>query len=61
MELSTRRFAAVVFDFDETIIDLEPQHTGAHAALCRELGDDYLAMPEERRLASGNRIIDDIR
>jgi HAD superfamily hydrolase (TIGR01509 family) len=61
MELSTRRFAAVVFDFDETIIDLEPQHTGAHAALCRELGADYLSMPEERRTASGNRIIDDIR
>lgn len=60
-ELSTRRFAAVIFDFDETIINLEPQHTGAHAALCRELGSDYLSMPEERRLASGNRIIDDIR
>lgn len=60
-DLSTRAFAAIVFDFDETIIDLEPQHTGAHAALCRDLGDDYLAMPEERRKSSGMRIIDDIR
>jgi HAD superfamily hydrolase (TIGR01509 family) len=60
-ELSTRVFAAIVFDFDETIIDLEPQHTGAHAALCRDLGSDYLSMPEERRTSSGMRIIDDIR
>lgn len=52
---------AVVFDFDETIIDLEPQHTGAHAALCREMGSDYSAMPLEMRTASGSRIIDDIR
>ncbi len=60
-ELSTRAFAAIIFDFDETIIDLEPQHTGAHAALCRELGSDYLSMPEERRKSSGMRIVDDIR
>lgn len=51
----------VIFDFDETLIDLEPQHTGAHAALCRDLGADYLALPESFRTASGNRIIDDIR
>jgi len=51
----------VVFDFDETIIDLEPQHTGAHAALCRDLGCDYGEIPEERRTASGMRIIDDVR
>ena len=60
-ELSTQAFSAIIFDFDETIIDLEPQHTGAHAALCRDLGDDYFAMPEERRKSSGMRIIDDIR
>ena len=51
----------MIFDFDETIIDLEPQHTGAHAALCRDLGNDYLEIPEQRRKASGLRIIDDIR
>jgi beta-phosphoglucomutase len=51
----------VLFDFDETIIDLEPQHTGAHAALCRDLGADYASMPESMRTASGSRIVDDIR
>ncbi len=56
-----RRFSAAVFDFDETIIDLEPQHTKAHVALCREYGSDYAAMPESFRLGSGRRIIDDIR
>ena len=61
MQLSTRDFAAAIFDFDETIIDLEPQHTAAHAALCRDLGSDYAAMPESFRLGSGRRIIDDIR
>ncbi len=55
------RAAAFIFDFDETIIDLEPQHTGAHAALCRDLGSDYEQMPESFRTGSGRRIIDDIR
>ncbi len=59
--LYTRRFAAAIFDFDETIIDLEPQHTAAHAALCRDLGVDYADMPESFRKGSGRRIIDDIR
>jgi HAD superfamily hydrolase (TIGR01509 family) len=53
--------AAFVFDFDETIIDLEPQHTGAYEALCRDLGSDYQQMPESFRTGSGRRIIDDIR
>ncbi len=55
------RAAAFIFDFDETIIDLEPQHTGAHAALCRDHGNDYEQMPESFRKGSGRRIIDDIR
>jgi HAD superfamily hydrolase (TIGR01509 family) len=59
--LYTRRFAAAIFDFDETIVDLEPQHTAAHAALCRDQGNDYAQMPESFRLGSGRRIIDDIR
>ncbi len=50
-----------IFDFDETIIDLEPQHTAAYEALCRELGSDYEQMPESFRTGSGRRIIDDIR
>lgn len=61
MDLSTHGFAAAVFDFDETIIDLEPQHTAAHAALCRDYGSDYAAMPAAFRHGSGRRIIDDIR
>ena len=52
---------AIILDFDETIIDLEPQHTAAHAALCRDQGADYLDMPEGFRRGSGRRIIDDIR
>lgn len=52
---------AFVFDFDETIIDLEPQHTAAYIALCRDLGSDYATMPESFRTGSGRRIIDDIR
>lgn len=53
--------AAFIFDFDETIIDLEPQHTAAHEVLCRDLGSDYQHMPESFRKSSGRRIIDDIR
>lgn len=60
-ELYTRAFDAVLFDFDETIIDLEPQHTAAHEALCRDHGSDYAQMPETFRLGSGRRIVDDIR
>lgn len=52
---------AFIFDFDETIIDLEPQHTGAYEALCDELGVDYATMPESFRKGSGRRIVDDIR
>ena len=58
---STRRIAAAVFDFDETIIDLERQHAEAHAALCRELGADYDTLPADILFSSGTRIIDDIR
>ena len=52
---------AAIFDFDETMIDLEEQHAHADAALCREMGDDYLDLPEATRLSSGRRIIDNIR
>ena len=52
---------AVIFDFDETIIDLEPQHTFAHDALCKAMHADYSELPESFRKSSGRRIIDDIR
>ncbi|MBK5259022.1 MAG: HAD family phosphatase [Thermoanaerobaculia bacterium] len=55
------RLDAAIFDFDETIIDLEAQHTAAAAMLCRDYGSDYLEMPEEFRHGSGRRVIDDIR
>lgn len=54
------RFKAAIFDFDETMIDLEAQHTRAYDRLCRSVGDDYQRMPEEFRRGSGRRIIDDI-
>ncbi len=53
--------AAVIFDFDETIIDLEEQHTHADAELCRQMGNDHSRMPESFRFSSGRRIIDNIR
>jgi HAD superfamily hydrolase (TIGR01509 family) len=55
------RIAAAIFDFDETMIDLEEQHTHADAALCREMGSDHSQMPESFRLSSGRRIVDNIR
>lgn len=55
------RIAAAIFDFDETIIDLEPQHAAADVALCRALGNEYLDLPESYRFSSGTRIVDDVR
>jgi HAD superfamily hydrolase (TIGR01509 family) len=54
------RIDAAIFDFDETMIDLEEQHTAAYSALTRDLGDDYERMPAAFRTGSGRRIIDDI-
>lgn len=65
MRSITRNFpdviAAAIFDFDETMIDLEAQHTRADAALCREMGSDHAQMPESFRFSSGRRIVDNIR
>lgn len=55
------RVAAAIFDFDETIIDLEPQHSAADVALCRALDSDYMQLPHSYRFGSGTRIIDDVR
>jgi HAD superfamily hydrolase (TIGR01509 family) len=51
---------AALFDFDETMIDLEREHDAAHRALCRDLGCDYDDLPESFRFGSGRRIVDDI-
>lgn len=53
--------AAAIFDFDETMIDLEAQHTAASSALTRAMGSDYDEMPESWRHGSGRRVIDDVR
>lgn len=58
--MNVSRFSAAIFDFDETMIDLEAQHTSASKLLCRALGAEYERMPEEYRKGSGRRIIDDI-
>lgn len=58
---SPRPFAAALFDFDETMIDLEQQHDAAHRILCHVMGSDYDEMPESFRFESGRRIIDDVR
>src|SRR5437764_6530864 len=58
--ISTGAFRAALFDFDETMIDLEPQHRAASSALCRALGSDYERLPDDIRFASGRRILDEI-
>lgn len=51
---------AAIFDFDETMVLLEEQHSAAAASLAREKGDDYGRMPESFRHRSGHRVIDDV-
>lgn len=51
---------AAIFDFDETMVLLEDQHTAAAARLAREMGDDYERMPESFRHRSGFRVLDDV-
>jgi HAD superfamily hydrolase (TIGR01509 family) len=53
-------FKAALFDFDQTMIDLEPQHSAASAELCRVMGSDYEQLPEWIRFESGRRILDEI-
>ena len=52
---------AAIFDFDETIVDLERQHHASTAAVCEELGADYMHMPASFRHSSGLRISDEMR
>jgi HAD superfamily hydrolase (TIGR01509 family) len=58
LDVSTLR--AAIFDFDETMIDLEAQHHAATRALCLSMGSDYETLPESFRLSSGMRILDEI-
>lgn len=58
--ISSSAYKAALFDFDETMIDLEPQHIAASAALCELMGSDYDRLPDDIRFASGRRILDEI-
>lgn len=53
-------FDAAIFDFDETMIDLEAQHMYASSSLARDQGSDFLLLPESFRNRSGFRVIDDV-
>jgi HAD superfamily hydrolase (TIGR01509 family) len=53
-------FDAAIFDFDETMIDLEAQHTYASGSLARDMGSDFMQLPESFRTRSGFRVIDDV-
>ena len=51
----------VIFDFDETLVDLEWQHLGATAAFCRDFGVDFASLPPHILGVSGTRVIDELR
>lgn len=51
---------AAIFDFDETIINLELQHDAAVEALCAARGATYGSLPAEWRHRSGMRIYDEV-
>jgi len=59
--MASLAFDAAIFDFDETMIELEAQHAAASGALCREMGSDFQVLPESFRLSSGRRILDEVR
>ncbi|HXI13915.1 MAG TPA: HAD family phosphatase [Thermoanaerobaculia bacterium] len=54
------RFDAAIFDFDETMVNLESQHRDADEALCARRGARYLDIPADMRNRSGMRVIDEI-
>jgi HAD superfamily hydrolase (TIGR01509 family) len=57
---SEPRFTGAIFDFDETLVNLEVQHNAAAEELCRENGSDYLTMPAAFRNSSGRRVVDEV-
>lgn len=56
-----RRVEAAIFDFDETMINLERQHTAASTRLCAAMGSRYEDTSVEFRTWSGRRLIDEVR
>lgn len=59
-KLDTKRFDAAIFDFDETMIDLEEQHRETSRLLCEANASDYYALPESFRHSSGMRLLDEV-
>ncbi len=49
---------AAIFDVDELLISLEPQHKGAERLMVAELGHDYDDLPHDLRTTSGRRVWD---
>lgn len=60
MRVDFSGFDGAIFDFDETMIDLEVQHHAAYAGLCHAMGNDFNEMPASFRFSSGMRIVDEI-
>src|SRR4051794_16766741 len=50
--------AAAIFDVDELLVSLEPQHKEAQRLLVEEMGHRYTDLPHEIRTASGRRVWD---
>lgn len=51
-------FHAAIFDFDETLFDLEHVHKQAEEILCRRYGKDWRDLPDDLQNASGRRLVD---
>ena len=49
---------AAIFDVDELLVSLEPQHKEAERLLVEEIGHRYDDLPREIRTASGRRVWD---
>ena len=52
--------AAAIFDVDELLVSLEPQHKEAERLLVEEMGGRYADLPHEIRTASGRRVWDGV-
>jgi HAD superfamily hydrolase (TIGR01509 family) len=52
--------AAAIFDVDELLVSLEPQHKEAERLLVEEMGHRYTDLPHEIRTASGRRVWDGV-
>jgi HAD superfamily hydrolase (TIGR01509 family) len=51
---------AAIFDVDELLVSLEPQHKEAERLLVEEMGHRYADLPHEIRTSSGRRVWDGV-